>query len=63
MVLADDFRQRVAIASRKFWLAETTVPSMLNSITACDLLMASAWASASRALVLLLHKDTGKSFW
>jgi len=32
------------------------VPSILNSITACDLLMAIACASASRAAELLFHK-------
>lgn len=34
------------MASRKFWFAVTMVPSSLNSITACDLLMAAACASA-----------------
>jgi hypothetical protein len=33
------------------------VPSILNSITACDLLIAADWANASRAAELLFHKD------
>jgi hypothetical protein len=50
-----DFTERIASAPRKFWLAVMIVPSMLNSITACDLLIASAWASASRPAELLHH--------
>jgi hypothetical protein len=38
-------------------LAVMMVPSILNSITACDLLIAADWANASRAAELLFHKD------
>jgi hypothetical protein len=37
------------------------VPSILNSITACDLLIAAACANASRAAELLFHKGIKKS--
>ena len=45
-------------ASRKFWFAVTMVPSSLNSITACDLLIASACASAFWIFALLCKLNT-----
>jgi hypothetical protein len=41
------------MALRKFSFAVTMVPSMLNSITACDLSMAAAIASAPNDAVSL----------
>jgi len=41
--------------SRKFWLAVMIVPSILNSITACDLPIAVACAIASCEAELLRH--------
>src|ERR1700759_947180 len=51
------------MASRKLGLAVIMVPSMLNSMTACDLLIASAWASASRAFALLRHIVMREPSW
>jgi hypothetical protein len=43
-------------------LAVMIVPSILNSITACDLLIAADCANASRAAELLFHKGIKKTF-
>jgi len=48
---------RYPMAPRKFSLAVRIVPSMPNSITACDLPIASACASASRAFAALRQKS------
>jgi len=45
MMFADNFGKLYPNASRKFRLAVTTVPSMLNSITAWDLPIASTFAA------------------
>jgi hypothetical protein len=42
---------------RKFSLAVMIVPSMLNSMTACDSLIAAAWAKAFRTAELLRNEN------
>jgi len=52
-MLALNLAERITERFRNFSLAVTIVPSRLNSITACDLLIASTCANAACATELL----------
>ena len=53
VVFALDFLKSVAHEVQKIQVGDDDRASMLNAITACDLLIVCAWASALRAAELL----------